>query len=173
MRKIKGKIIGDLILVSFDFDFHRGLGVMFREEEINDFAVGRNILLMEDNEINAQIAEAQLKPAGFNVVWAENGREGVDIYLDSDPSFFCCVITDIMMPEIDGYEAAKMIRESGRNDAGLPILGITANVFSAESESVKNKDLNQFITKPYKRTALLEWIYVNVNKYEGIDVTNN
>lgn len=134
---------------------------MFKEDELLAFAKGKNILLMEDNEINAQIAESQLIPMGFNVEWAENGKTGLEMFLKSEENYFCCVITDIMMPEMDGFETANSIRSSGRADANVPVLGVTANAF-AEKEEKNNKDINQFITKPYKRRDLLDWICNNV-----------
>ncbi|MCQ2518895.1 MAG: response regulator [Lachnospiraceae bacterium] len=141
---------------------------MFKEEELVVFAEGKSILLMEDNEINAQIAESQLVPMGFNVEWAENGRMGLEMFLGSEENHFCCIITDIMMPEMDGFEAASNIRKSGRSDAKIPVLGVTANTY-AEKEVKGNKDINQFITKPYKRNDLIEWICNDVMSYEAIN----
>lgn len=142
---------------------------MIAEEEILAFASGRNLLLVEDNEINAQIAEAQLKPAGFNVVWAENGELGLEKYLESEPGFYSAIITDLMMPVMDGIEVALHVRKSERSDSELPILGITANAFPKELGTFKDGGLDGCLTKPYKREQILEWLYDKVTGYEDLN----
>lgn len=146
---------------------------MITDEEITGFASGRNVLLAEDNEINAQIARSQLEPAGFNVVWAENGKEAYDIFIESEPHYFSAFVTDLMMPVMDGNEAAKKVRESSRDDSGLPILGITANTFYEDMATSANTGINEVIVKPYKKRDILEWLYKSVMKYEGTDVSDD
>lgn len=146
---------------------------MITEDAMKGFATGRNILLVEDNEINAQIAEAQLTPAGYNVVWVDDGKKGYDAFMESAPHYFSGVVTDLMMPVMDGQEAARLIRGSEREDSGLPILGITANAFSEEINEFDSAGIDKCLVKPYKRQDLLDWLYTNICKYEGIDVSGN
>ena len=146
---------------------------MFTDEEITSFATGRNVLLAEDNEINAQIARSQLEPAGFNVVWAENGKEAYDLFIESKPHYFSAFVTDLMMPVMDGNEAARMVRESLREDSGIPILGITANTFYENMPTSADTGINDVIIKPYKKRDILEWLYKSVMKYEGTDVSDD
>ena len=125
---------------------------MISSEDIKNFASGRNILLVEDNEINAGIARAQLEPAGFNVAWVDDGSKACEMVMD-------------------GMEAAKVIRNSDRADSNIPILGITANAFSNKDSLSSESVINSVISKPYKREDLLEWIYSSVMEYEKTDVT--
>ena len=142
---------------------------MIADNNLREFASGRKLLLVEDNEINALIAENQLKSVGFEVSWVTDGEQGVKLYMDSPENHFSCVITDIMMPVMDGAETAKLIRSSGRADAGIPILAITANTYARKDDD----EFTACLMKPYKKQDLLEWIYTNVSEYEGIDVPGN
>lgn len=140
---------------------------MVTEEEMKDFAAGRKLLLLEDNEINAMIAQAQLKSVGFEVEWVVDGAKGFEAYMASDENHYSCIITDMMMPVMDGPETAKRVRKSGRNDADIPILAITANSYAGRMDSIQNCGINKCILKPYKKNELLQWVYDNVLSYEN------
>lgn len=144
---------------------------MISIEDLKQFASGRNILLVEDNEINAGIAKAQLEPAGFNVVWVDDGSKACELFMNSRPHHYCAIVTDLIMPVMDGMEAAKVIRNSDRADSNIPILGITANAFSNNDSLSSESVINSVISKPYKREELLDWIYSSVMEYEKTDVT--
>ena len=146
---------------------------MVDQMELKGFADGRTILLMEDNEINAMIASNQLTSAGFNVKWGADGAQGVEEYLNSDAGHFCCVITDLMMPTLDGTETAKKSRNSGRTDCGLPILAITANAYAGKFTSPEETGINKCLLKPYNKNELLEWVYYNIMEYEAVNVSGN
>ena len=152
---------------------YRGENRMISDERLREFAAGRKLLLIEDNEINALIAENQLKSVGFEVEWVTDGQQGVKMYMDSPSNHFSCIITDLMMPVMDGVETAKHVRQSGRDDAGIPILAITANSYAGKDAEYKESGIAECITKPYKKQELLEWVYTNVSEYEGIDVSGN
>lgn len=140
-------------------------------DAIKDFAAGRHILLIEDNEINAQISIAQLEPFGFTMEWAEDGARGVSMFLTSEPGYYSCIITDLMMPVMDGMEAARKIRDCGREDAGLPIVAITANAFSKDLDEYGESGINACMLKPYNKMDLVDWIIKNVSEHEGLDVS--
>ena len=144
---------------------------MISSEDIKNFASGRNILLVEDNEINAGIAREQLEPAGFNLAWVDDGSKACEMFMNSKPHHYCAIVTDLIMPVMDGMEAAKIIRNSDRADSDIPILGITANAFSNNDSLSSESVINSVISKPYKREDLLEWIYSSVMEYEKTDVT--
>ena len=87
------------------------------------------VLLAEDNELNMEIAETFLTDAGVQITKAYNGKEEVERYLEQ-PAAFDAILTDLMMPVMDGYEAVREIRSSGRADAqSIPIIALTANAF--------------------------------------------
>lgn len=120
---------------------------------------GKVALLVEDNEINAEIAMLQLKDMGFEVDWVANGARAVENFGGSEANHYSLVIMDIMMPVMDGLEATRIIRKLGREDAEtIPIVAITANAFPEDKEASFENGVTSFITKPYGRRQLQEVI---------------
>jgi len=120
---------------------------------------GKLALLVEDNEINAEIAMLQLRDMGFEVDWVANGARAVENYGNSSEGQYSLVIMDIMMPVMDGLEATKIIRKLGRPDAEtVPIVAITANAFPEDKAASYENGVTSFITKPYSRKQLQEVI---------------
>ncbi len=118
---------------------------------------GTRILLVEDNEINQQIAVELLSAAGAVVEIANNGRVAVDKVLRGGICIYDVVLMDIQMPEMDGYEATKLIRDDGRfND--LPIIAMTAHVMLEERQRCHNAGMIDHITKPIDPQAMFETI---------------
>ncbi len=120
-----------------------------------------NVLLVEDNIINQEIAETFLSDISLNVTIANNGREAVDLVFAND---YDCVLMDVQMPVMDGYEATKHIREDGRfND--LPILAMTASAMLSDKEEALHVGMNDHIAKPIDINvlyrALVKWIKPN------------
>lgn len=108
-----------------------------------------NILLAEDNELNAEIAEALLEGEGASVVRARDGKEAVDVFCHGMPGTFDAILMDIMMPRLNGLEATRAIRLSGRPDASsVPIIAMTANAFVEDAESAKAAGMNDHLSKP-------------------------
>jgi two-component system, sensor histidine kinase len=104
------------------------------EEKTETSIQGLHVLLTEDNELNMEIAEFVLRNEGTVVTKAWNGQEAVDIFRKSSPGEFDVILMDIMMPVMNGYEAAKMIRSLDREDAKvIPIIAMTANAFISRS----------------------------------------
>ena len=110
---------------------------------------GMRVLLAEDNELNMEIAETFLTDAGVQITKAYNGKEEVERYLEQPAGTFDAILTDLMMPVMDGYEAARAIRGSGRADAqSIPIIALTANAFLEDAERVKREGMNEHLPKP-------------------------
>ena len=117
--------------------------------EVPDDISGTRILLVEDNELNMEIAETFLTDAGAVVTKAYNGQEAVQVFSDSAPGDFEVILMDVMMPVMNGYEATGMIRTLDRPDAKtIPIIAMTANAFAEDIEASHNAGMNEHITKP-------------------------
>ena len=117
-----------------------------------------HILLVEDNKVNQKLAKYILSKGGYNVDVAENGREVVE-KIESDPKKFDLVLMDINMPEMDGREATKVLREKGFKN--LPIIAMTAYAMKEDQEEFLNAGMDDYISKPIKR----EIVYQIVNKW--------
>lgn len=115
------------------------------------------VLLVEDNDINLEIGQCILKHEGIKVTIAKNGQQAVDCFLNSKPHSFDLILMDVMMPIMDGLEATRKIRRSGRKDAkSIPILAMTANAFSEDAEKTKQAGMNEHLTKPIDKQLLLQ-----------------
>lgn len=121
-----------------------------------------NILVAEDNELNAEILMEVLSLEGHRVSWAANGRQTVDTFAASAPDEFDLILMDLQMPVMDGYEAARQIRALNRPDAKtVSIWACTANTFQEEQKSVKNYGMNGVILKPIDVKQLLKKLKEN------------
>ena len=119
------------------------------EEDQSADLSGMRVLLAEDNELNMEIAETFLTDAGVQITKAYNGKEEVERYLEQPAGTFDAILTDLMMPVMDGCEAARAIRGSGRADAeSIPIIALTANAFLEDAERVKREGMNEHLPKP-------------------------
>ena len=119
------------------------------ETDISFSLAGRKILLAEDNEINMELATEILSMHGVEIVQAWNGKEAADIFCSSDEYSFDAILMDMQMPEMDGCEAAKLIRSSGRADAeSIPIIAVTANAFAEDIAATAEAGMNAHISKP-------------------------
>ena len=129
------------------------------EEKMETSIQGLHVLLTEDNELNMEIAEFVLRNEGTVVTKAWNGQEAVDIFGKSSPGEFDVILMDIMMPVMNGYEAAKMIRSLDREDAKvIPIIAMTANAFIEDRMRAKEAGMDEHIAKPVDRKLLVKVI---------------
>ena len=120
---------------------------------------GLHVLLTEDNELNMEIAEFVLQNEGAVVTKAWNGQKAVDIFRKSRPGEFDAILMDIMMPVMNGYEAAKMIRSLDREDAKvIPIIAMTANAFTEDKMRAKEAGMDEHIAKPVDGKLLVKVI---------------
>ena len=110
---------------------------------------GMNVLLAEDNELNAEIAQALLESEGIVVTRAADGNEAVDLYVGRPAGSFDAILMDIMMPDMDGYEATRAIRLSEKVDAAdIPIIALTANAFAEDAKAAHDAGMNAHLSKP-------------------------
>lgn len=108
-----------------------------------------NVLLAEDNELNAEIAQALLESEGIVVTRAADGNEAVDLYVGRPAGSFDAILMDIMMPGMDGYEATRAIRLSEKADAvDIPIIALTANAFAEDAKAAHDAGMNAHLPKP-------------------------
>ena len=129
------------------------------EEKMETSIHGLHILLAEDNELNMEIAEFVLQNEGTVVTKAWNGQEAVEIFRKSRPDEFDAILMDIMMPVMNGYEAAKMIRSLDRENAKvIPIIAMTANAFTEDRMRAKEAGMDEHIAKPVDGKLLVKVI---------------
>jgi signal transduction histidine kinase/ActR/RegA family two-component response regulator len=120
---------------------------------------GANILLVEDNELNMEIASYLLKDAGANVTEATDGKQAVESFIINPPGTYDIIVMDLMMPVMGGLEASMVIRSYGRSDAAeIPIIAMTANAFEEDIEAVKKAGMNEHIPKPLDTQKVLKTI---------------
>ena len=121
---------------------------------------GMHVLLAEDNELNMEIAEFLLQNEGAEVTRAWNGQEIVELFRKSESGEFDVILMDIMMPIINGYEAAKRIRSLDREDAKkIPIIAMTANAFTEDRIRAKEAGMDEHVAKPIDVELLIKVIH--------------
>lgn len=117
----------------------------------------KNILLVEDNEINRMITKEILKELGLNVICATNGEEAIGMFCKSEVNYYSYILMDIKMPIIDGYKAAKMIRSLKREDSkSIKIIAMSANDFKEDKEEAINSGMDWYISKPISREGIIK-----------------
>ncbi len=118
---------------------------------------GKRILLVEDNELNREIAEEIIGETGVMVESAENGREALEKFEKSHAGYYDMILMDIQMPIMNGYEAVEAIRKLPRKDAvEIPIIAMTANAFTEDIQRSKNAGMNEHLTKPLDIEQLMK-----------------
>lgn len=119
-----------------------------REEELQELK-GKRILLVEDNELNMEIATEILEMQGVKITQAFDGKQAVDIFRNSVEGYFDAILMDVQMPVMDGYEATSCIRKLPRRDArSVVILAVTANAFADDIIQAEKAGMNEHISKP-------------------------
>lgn len=120
---------------------------------------GCRILLAEDNELNREIAVFLLKDEGISVTEVEDGRQALECFLKMPDGYYDAVLMDIMMPVMDGYQAAMAIRGSGKQDAEMiPIIAMTANAFAEDKRKTMEAGMNAHLSKPLNVPELMDTI---------------
>lgn len=120
---------------------------------------GSHILLVDDNELNLEIAQFVLEDAGAKVTTALNGKIALDLFIESQVDTFDAILMDIMMPVMDGLEATRMIRASAHEKAKtIPIIAVTANAFKEDVEKVKEAGMNEHLAKPIDVAKMLKTV---------------
>ena len=127
--------------------------------QASDTTKSIRILLTEDNELNAEIAEALLQEKGFLTERAEDGQVCCDMLAKADPGYYDLILMDIQMPVLNGYEAAVRIREmKDPKKAGIPIIAMTANAFAEDKQAALDAGMNAHVSKPVDIKTLSEVI---------------
>lgn len=117
---------------------------------------GRRVLLVDDNELNREIAAELLKMMKLDVECAVNGKEAVDKFAASEGGYYDLIFMDIQMPVMNGYDAVKAIRKLDRSDAEkIPVVAMTANAFAEDVKEALNAGMNEHIAKPLDINKLI------------------
>ncbi len=137
------------IVLPFQVDMVQNIQPVDAVQDAQSNINGMQVLLVEDNEINCEIVEFMLEEAGAEVLTANDGKAAVDAFVSSAPGTFDCVLMDLMMPVMSGYEAARVIRSLNRPDAKtVPIIALSANAFEEDVAMAKDAGMNEHLAKP-------------------------
>ena len=167
VESVKGEGSTFDVVIPFEID------TSVKEEVANEIEeeysiTGVNVLLVEDNELNMEIAKFLLEENGASVVEAHNGQEAFDIFSQSSLNEFDVILMDIMMPVKGGYTATKEIRALDREDAKIiPIIAMTANAFVEDKLKAKEAGMNEHISKPLDSKLVVKTIYEFVKKHNN------
>ena len=145
--------IGTKFTIDLSFDIALKEEVYGSEDTIESSAIhtikGKRILLVEDNELNAEIAKTVLEDVGASITRAENGQQALELFKEKPAGTFDVILMDLMMPVMDGYTATRKIRELERSDAKtVPIIAMTANAFQEDAEKCIAVGMNAHLAKP-------------------------
>ena len=145
--------IGTKFTIDLSFDIALKEEVYGSEDTIESSAIhtikGKRILLVEDNELNAEIAKTVLEDVGALITRAENGQQALELFKEKPAGTFDVILMDLMMPVMDGYTATRKIRELERSDAKtVPIIAMTANAFQEDAEKCIAVGMNAHLAKP-------------------------
>ena len=130
-----------------------------------DGFAGKRLLLVDDNELNMEIAQELLCETGFLVETAVNGQIAVEMVRNSAAGYYDAILMDIQMPVMDGYQASREIRSLANKDlAEIPIIALTANAFDEDKKAALSNGMNAHIAKPLDITALYETLQNILNR---------
>ena len=154
----------------FESDLKRTLAKVYgagqpaaEQEAAGPSFAGKRILLVEDNELNQEIATAILEDEGIEVETAGNGQEACDTLLEKGAGYFDLVLMDIQMPIMDGYEATERIRSfEDEKLSEIPIFAMTANAFEEDKKKAFAAGMNGHIAKPINISVLMEELKKNL-----------
>ena len=153
------------IRIPFEIDQSAEETEVFSPEELDMALEGLHILLVEDNELNMEVAEYLLEESGAVITKAWNGKEALDIFAESKPGTFDAILMDIMMPVMGGWEATRQIRRLERSDAAdIPIIAMSANAFTDDIAHSAEVGMNAHIVKPLDMNVVFETIVKLVRK---------
>ena len=155
------KGVGTTFVIRVPFKIDPDADKREEQKEVSEKSIkGLHILLAEDNELNMEIAEFMLQNEGADVTKAWNGQEAVELFRKSEPGEFDVILMDIMMPVMNGYEAAKTIRSLNREDAKtIPIIAMTANAFTEDRIKAKEAGMDEHVAKPVDMELLIKVIH--------------
>lgn len=124
---------------------------------------GVKVLLAEDNDLNAEIVTVQPESCGMTITRAADGRETYEAFMNAPAGTFDVILMDIMMPNMNGYEATRAIRAADHDDAKtIPIIAMTANAFAEDVQASLDAGMNAHIAKPLVMSEVLSVISRNL-----------
>jgi two-component system, sensor histidine kinase and response regulator len=149
-KPIRSKDLRTAILLALaGSSVHRDQPVLVTRHSLREARPPARILLAEDNDVNRLIATRMLEKRGHTVVSATNGREALDILSDAKTAGFDCVLMDVQMPEMDGFECTAIIRErEEKTGARLPIIAMTAHAMKGDEERCLAAGMDAYLSKP-------------------------
>ena len=159
IEAVSRKDVGTICTITLPFAVDRSTAPVSAECSPADLSVlqGAQVLLVEDNALNMEIAEFLLKDAGVRVTRAMNGKQAMDAFAASPTGFYDAILMDVMMPVMDGHAAARTIRAMERPDAKtVPIFAMTANAFAEDRQKALDAGMTDYLTKPLDSAALLQ-----------------
>ena len=153
--------IGTTFVIRVPFKIDLDVDIREEQADVSEKSIkGLHILLAEDNELNMEIAEFVLQNEGAEVTKAWNGQETVELFRKSEAGEFDVILMDIMMPVLNGYEAARRIRSLDREDAKkIPIIAMTANAFTEDRIRAKEAGMDEHVAKPVDAELLIKVIH--------------
>lgn len=141
--------VGSTFIVTIPFDIVEKPKEQVTIPKGSNIIKGKHLLMAEDNEFNAEMAQTLLTDAGAAVAVVENGRKALELFEKSSEGTFDLILMDVMMPIMDGFEATKAIRALERPDAKtIPIIAMTANAFAEDAERCLAAGMNAHMAKP-------------------------
>ena len=152
--ELKSKVgVGTTVIVKIPFKIgtqDENSNLSDKSVSLDDYSVeGMRALVVEDNELNMEIARCILEESGMEVTCAADGKEAVEIFEKSEPDYFGVIYMDIMMPRLNGLDAARTIREMKRRDAmRVPIIAMSANAFAEDIINSRLAGMNVHLAKP-------------------------
>ena len=155
------KGVGTTFVIRVPFKIDPDVDKREEQKDVSEKSIkGLHILLAEDNELNMEITEFVLQNEGADLTKAWDGQEAVELFRNSEPGEFDVILMDIMMPVMNGYEAAKMIRSMDREDAKtIPIIAMTANAFTEDRIKAKAAGMDEHVAKPVDVELLIKVIH--------------
>ncbi len=145
------------VVIPFKVDASDQAHTEHEQEEEQLSIEGTKILLVEDNDLNMEIAQFILEEKGAQLTLARDGAEAVEVFKQSEAGFFDAILMDVMMPVMNGYEATKTIRALDRADAGfIPIIAMTANAFVEDKVNARRAGMNGHVAKPIDVNLLIK-----------------
>lgn len=143
------KDVGSEFIITIPLEIASAPQITVKKTEIEADIQGVHLMVVEDNELNAEIIETLLRDQGAEVTVAYDGKQAVELFKESSDGAFDAILMDIMMPVMDGLTAAKTIRALKRPDAKkIPIIALTANAFKEDKEKCLAAGMNAYMTKP-------------------------
>ena len=156
--------VGSIFVITLPFEIAQELPKKQAEADPGQSAdiKGLHLLMAEDNDLNAEIAQTLLEDEGATVTLARDGQQAIDIFQSNPPGTFDAILMDMMMPIVDGLTAARAIRALSREDAGaIPIIAMTANAFDEDIRRCIEAGMNAHLSKPLQ----MELVVATIAKY--------